>query len=301
MTALVFLLLAVSSHAQREASPKLRGPYLGLKPPEDIPELFAPGIISADMDLHSCPAFSKDGNLVFWTIMNTPDSDGIYYMERTNDRWAGPQRAHFLHRDDDVPYFPYDDQTLFFISKREYGKTQKTRIWYSQRTNGKWEEPKCFAEFDPKVDLLHWQFTFSTSGNIYFTGIRKDGYGNYDLFVGTKNDKAYSYDILTEPLNSRDSDICPYCAPDESYLIFSSADRKNGSGKGDIYICYKKTNGKWTDPIPMGPKINSPAQEWCPMVTKDGKYLFFLSFRSGKCHPYWVSAKIIEELRPKEK
>jgi len=33
------------------------------------------------------------------------------------------------------------------------------------------------------------------------------------------------------------------------------------------------------------------------MISPDGRYLFFLSFRSGKCHPYWVSAKVIEELR----
>jgi Tol biopolymer transport system component len=91
-----------------------------------------------------------------------------------------------------------------------------------------------------------------------------------------------------------------FIAPDESYLIFSSADRKYGLGNADLYICYKKSNGKWTTPMNLGSKINSPSEEFCPMISKDGKYLFFLSFRSGKSYPYWVSAKIIEELRPKK-
>ena len=49
----------------------------------------------------------------------------------------------------------------------------------------------------------------------------------------------------------------------------------------------------------MGPEVNSPAIEVCPRVTDDGKYLFFLSQRDGESHAYWVSAKVIETLRPK--
>jgi len=44
--------------------------------------------------------------------------------------------------------------------------------------------------------------------------------------------------------------------------------------------------------------VNSPAIELCPMVTADGKYLFFLSQRDGESHVYWVSAAVIEKLRP---
>jgi hypothetical protein len=53
----------------------------------------------------------------------------------------------------------------------------------------------------------------------------------------------------------------------------------------------------WTSAIPMGSPINSEAHEVCPLVTRDGKYMFFISMRSGKPQIYWVDAKIIEELR----
>jgi Tol biopolymer transport system component len=38
-------------------------------------------------------------------------------------------------------------------------------------------------------------------------------------------------------------------------------------------------------------------------VTPDGKYLFFMSDRPGSARErsiYWVDAKVIEELRPRE-
>jgi hypothetical protein len=45
--------------------------------------------------------------------------------------------------------------------------------------------------------------------------------------------------------------------------------------------------------------VNSPATELCPLVTADGKYLFFLSSRDGESHPYWVRADVIEKARPR--
>ena len=30
-----------------------------------------------------------------------------------------------------------------------------------------------------------------------------------------------------------------------------------------------------TEPVELGPEVNSPSIQLCPMVTSDGKYLFF--------------------------
>ena len=50
----------------------------------------------------------------------------------------------------------------------------------------------------------------------------------------------------------------------------------------------------------MGQGINSPGNDWIPYVTSDGKYFFFVSNRTGDDDIYWVDAKIIEEMMPKE-
>jgi hypothetical protein len=95
-------------------------------------------------------------------------------------------------------------------------------------------------------------------------------------------------------------------------------------GNSDLFISFMKDNGNWTKAINMGEKINSSDWEFCPTVSPDGKYLFFTSNRrlhkpyseisltydkklkildspgNGSADIYWVDAKIIDELKPKE-
>jgi len=47
----------------------------------------------------------------------------------------------------------------------------------------------------------------------------------------------------------------------------------------------------------MGGMINSAGFEFCPAISQDGKYFFF----TRGADIYWISAKIIEELRPKRR
>lgn len=42
-------------------------------------------------------------------------------------------------------------------------------------------------------------------------------------------------------------------------------------------------------------------QAFCAWITSDGKYIFFHSLDNRKGNIYWVSAEIIEKLRPEER
>jgi len=87
-------------------------------------------------------------------------------------------------------------------------------------------------------------------------------------------------------------------APDESYVLFDSSLRPGGQGgEGDLYVCFKKPDGSWGEALNLGDAINTPATDFCPMATPDGKYIFYSSSRDI-C---WVSAEVIERLRPRPK
>ena len=99
---------------------------------------------------------------------------------------------------------------------------------------------------------------------------------------------------------------------------------ENGYGGADLFISFRKETGTWTKAKNMGEKINSSAHEYCPTISPDGKYFFFTSNRTihknysetpltyeeklrilnspgnGQGDIYWVDAKIIEQLKPKE-
>jgi Tol biopolymer transport system component len=282
----------------------IRGPWLGQEPPGKTPELFAEGIVSTSLDLHSCPVFSPDGRLVLWRVMNSGDANGIYFMEMTDTIWTWPRKAPFIETipgvTNDVPWFSLDGKTLYFNSDRPAGLSERRkRIWVTGRENGVWTTPTVLEKIDPPEITLHWQFSISADGTFYITGMSENGYGSYDIFKAEPDKREYTIELMDFPINSTDSDICPFIAPDESYMIFASSNRDDGYGKCDLYITFRESDGSWGTPLNMGPDINSPAQDWCPVVSHDGKYLFFTSFRNGSCNAWWVDAGVITDLRAK--
>ncbi len=52
----------------------------------------------------------------------------------------------------------------------------------------------------------------------------------------------------------------------------------------------------------MGEPINSDNEENCPTLSPDGKYFLFnrRNVTTVKSDIYWVDAKIIEDLKPKD-
>ncbi len=45
----------------------------------------------------------------------------------------------------------------------------------------------------------------------------------------------------------------------------------------DIYVCLKRSNGLWSQPIHTGRVINSPGEEYSPFLSADGRTLYFAS------------------------
>jgi len=87
----------------------------------------------------------------------------------------------------------------------------------------------------------------------------------------------------------------PWVAPDGSYLLFHSR-REGGLGGWDLYVSFRESGGTWGEATNVGKAINTTGDEADATISPDGKYIFF----SRAEHIYWVSAKIIEELRPKQ-
>jgi len=51
----------------KDVFPVLRGPYLGQKPPGMAPEVFAPGIVTTELNEHGSPTFSPDLSEMYWS------------------------------------------------------------------------------------------------------------------------------------------------------------------------------------------------------------------------------------------
>lgn len=282
--------------------PVLEGEYLGQVPPTDTPLLFAPGIISSIWGLHSSLAFSPEGDEVYWSPMveqpgQTYSKGIIFFMKRINNKWTPPQVASFsglTEGNDGEPFFSPDGKRIYFNSSRvnpEQDNQNKENIWYAERSDAGWSEP---VPVDQIINIMsmHWQFSIDKKGNIYFASDNAGGFGMHDIYCSAFKDGKYQApENLGAEINTKETDHTPFISPDGDYLIFCRG--------MELRISFRNDDGTWCESKSMGSPVNT-GFELCPIITPDKKYLIFLSGREGESHPYWVSAKVVEELRPKK-
>ncbi|EZH75690.1 hypothetical protein ATO12_02555 [Aquimarina atlantica] len=272
--------------------PALENRYFGQKPPGVIPELFAPDILSPEGSFEG-GKFSQDMKEFYFTRKNGKYKNRAFFVIRyENNSWGQESET-----DIKWPRFSEDGNTMYV------GKE------YRKRTDTGWSEPKSIGEF--LKDQAHG-WSISSNGTYYYAVYKKEdmninGSLYYCPFV---NDKYENPVRMNADINTGEYIAHPFIAPDESYLIWDVR-REGGYGQADLYISFKQKDkeNSWSPSMNMGQAINSEMQESSPMVTQDGKYLFFTrgewiekedgkTYYVGKRH--WVDAQVIENLRPKE-
>ncbi len=139
----------------------------------------------------------------------------------------------------------------------------------------------------PTVNSSVWDFTPSVSADnltLYFSSNRPGGYGNPDIWVTTR---ATTSDPWEEPMNmdatinTPSRDRHPSISLDGLTLFFSS-DRPGGYGERDLWVTTRSaTSEPWSEPVNLGPTVNSSSNDVGPSISADGLELFFLSNRSG--------------------
>lgn len=86
---------------------------------------------------------------------------------------------------------------------------------------------------------------------------------------------------LGSTVNSETFDVCPFVTRTGLSLYFGST-RPGGFGGVDLYVARRPSKSEpWGPPENLGPEVNSPYFDNCPLVTPDGRSLIFLSDRPG--------------------
>jgi hypothetical protein len=279
---------------QQSDFPKLTGPYLGQKPPGMTPEIFVPGIVSSFDELEYGMAFTPDGREFYFNRSGV----GVMVCTWSDSGWTAPVKAPFLHKyKGGAVHVMYDGKRLLmnrFPGVHELKEGETGGIWALHKTKDGWDNPEFLIPSGMRA-------TSTLDGTIYTTDISGRTGGKDEGIIAKYVHADSGYQRTTNPdggVNTEASEVHPYIAPDERYIIFD-ATRPDGKGKGDLYICYRLADGTWSQAF-NSTLLNTEDSDWCATVSPDGKYLFFTRNGTGKGDIYWVSAKIIEELRPKE-
>lgn len=272
--------------------------YFGLTPPGLIPEVFAPGIVSDTRWQEHCQvAVSPKGDEIYWSRFADGVTEQIYFSKFIDDKWSKPELVEFVKDDltlvNGQPTFSPDGNRLFFYSRNRPGGLGYIDTWYVEREDDGWSKPINAGEhFNTEGDDRPPIIT--EKGNAYTMGRNfTEDKINYLKF-------SYTDGKFSSPLSVKTYKDCPYwwplyVSPDESYLIFPSA-MKAGFGRLDLYVCFKDGDDNWGEPINLGPEINTELSERFPIVSPDGKYLFFMR-HTESWDIFWVSTEIIKKLR----
>lgn len=317
----VFLLFGTSSG--NHDFPVLKGPYLGQTPPGKIPEIFAPGIISYGFHEFGI-SFSPDGKeILYLTADNNYRQKTLIYLRRKDNTWSSPEIAPFSGQYSDyIACFSPNGNKIFFSSKRPLSKNSDKQkdldIWVIEKNGDSWKNPVHLGSTvnSERSDMVS---CVSNKGTLFIRSDR-EGKGKWFIFSSRLENGLYTKpEKLNDRINLGPMEGSAFLAPDESYLLFRSS-RPGGFGKYDIYVCFKQESGSWGDPINAGEPINSPANDFAPRITPDGKYIFFTSYRplepdilkvrtyreliklyrmsqNGYGTLYWIDARIINKLR----
>ena len=258
------------------------GPYLGQKPPGTTPEIFAPGIVSVDRYSEFVCVFTPDGQeCVFDRHGDDEYQSGAVFRTRVeNGRWTEPEIDEAFAEFGEVflPTMSPDGQYWFFTSMTlpvPEGTKKVIPMYFVRQTETGWTAPQYLTQ------SIHASATLDNT--VYVSS-------------GRKIKDHEGFDEIVDLYGSLPFDAGHSCiSPDGTYLIF---DNKELPRIGDcrLFVTFKKTDSSWTEPISLGSYIQQHA--FCGWITGDGKYIFFHSRDDSKGNIYWISAEIIQRLKP---
>jgi Tol biopolymer transport system component len=285
--------------------------YLGQKPPDSTPARFAPGIVStAAMEING--VFTPDFR-EFVFARQVDGTFGLFHATLDGKRWSTPRPLRLYPGEApglavDMAFSP-DGLEMFFMGRFKPGvapaDATNSDIWVSRRKNGAWTT----AEVVPapvSTEVFESYPTVAADGSLYFISNRPGGAGRSDVYRAPRlPDLTFGTPVnIGRPPNTEGGEGDPFVSPDERYLIVT----KDGEfGQADLFVSFRAADGKWSEPVNLGNTINTAATEFCPMVTPDGRYLFFSRRFGGdswqtatEADVFWVDMAVVERLRRKD-
>ncbi len=185
--------------------------------------------------------------------------------------------------------FCSDRKNEWFISITDQNNNLLTNLYYAeQKKPGSFGNVTLFSK-DITTPLFEGPATFSRDGKtVYFTRNIENSFR-----LSNRQGRDTTFGIFSASLvNGQWTNISafrynstsyntgyPSLSPDGRHLFFCS-DSPEGSGGFDLYVS-ELENGRWTQPVNLGPEVNSSENEVFPFMHENGR-LYFASRGHGQ-------------------
>lgn len=185
------------------------------------------------------------------------------------------------------PVISLDGSSLYFTSRRQWADQstddykdpqlnqypEDIYVSYGE-LNSNWTTPERLSFCDGKLNEA--TVTISPDERRIYTYEDRTGFG--DIYYSDFQNNNFSALTLLghKNLNTKYWETHCTVTPDGQNMYFVS-DRPGGFGGRDIYRSVKLPNGQWSEPINLGPVINTAYDEDSPFIAVDNKTLYFSS------------------------
>jgi hypothetical protein len=302
-------------------------PYLGQSLPGQEPAPFAPGVLNSGLSTRDI-AFMPDGTEIYVGVF-LPGFRKAVIIEthQASGQWTPPEVAAFSQ---DPrwrclePCISPDGRRFFFVSDRpadpSAAKPGPFGIWVMERAGAIWSEPRRLPEAVNGAGNTFYP-TITREGVLHF--LREEGPGGWLMRSSLKDGAWTPAEKLPPPFNADAQQANPRVDPDGKFILLPRMGRADSLGGADYYGYFRREDGTWTEPVHLGPAINSASRdEYSINLSPDGKVVFFGSDRplsrlegrplkwadilaertqpgNGNTTLWWVDAGFLQEIRVK--
>jgi hypothetical protein len=242
-------------------------------------EPFLPEIFSEFPNVRDL-SISNNGKEMYFSVQSyMGDVSAIAMIKKDADLWSKPEVVSFSGKFHDIePFLAPNGLKLYFASNRPIitseEKTKDFDIWVVERVDidSKWSQP---INLGAPVNTSQNEFypAIANNGNLYYTSDGPLTKGKDDIIFSKFENGLYLTPTSLDEFNA-------YVAPNESFIIFSGYNRKDGIGHADLYISYKNEDDHWGEAKNLGDIVNSTNLDYCPFVDLNTDTLYFTSKRN---------------------
>lgn len=259
-----------------------------------------------------CPVISADGKTLYYTRYGDPNNLGgredqdIWYSKLRDDGSYSVAknigRPLNNRNSNSITSITPDGQTAALLNRYEPDGRMSIGVSTANRSGEGFAFPKPCEIKNFYNNNDYGEYCLSSSGKILIMTLqRKDSEGGKDLYMSQlQADGNWSQPLsLGSLLNTASSETSPFLAADNQTLYFSSGGFP-GFGTKDMFFTRRldDTWTNWSEPLNLGPKLNSPSWDAYYSIPASGEYAYFVSYQNSIGEADIFRAGLPEAMRP---